>query len=188
MSFLRTLRRSYLKIALFLVGILIFSAQTPGTREYQIKAIFLFNFTQFIEWPASSFSTAQSPMVIGILGKDPFGNYLEEVLANEKANGHALIAHHYSTIDELESDCEILYINPETPKIETIITKLKGRNILTVSEAPNFIKQGGIVRFYTKDNKIQLQINPEAAKSANLAISSKLLRLAEIVIPPTKSK
>lgn len=188
MSFLITLTRRYLIIPLLVGGIFIFSAQTPGTREYQIKAIFLFNFTQFIEWPSSSFTTAQSPIVIGVLGKDPFGNYLEEVLANEKSNGHALVAHHYRTIEELESDCQILYINSETPKIESIITQLKGRHILTVSESPNFIKQGGIVRFYTKDNKIQLQINPEAAKAANLTISSKLLRLAEIVIPSTKNK
>jgi hypothetical protein len=189
MSFLITLLfHRYLRIPLLIGGIFLFSAQTPGTREYQIKAIFLFNFTQFIEWPSSSFPTTQSPMVIGILGKDPFGNYLEEVLSNEKVNGHALVTHHYNTIDELESDCLILYINSETPKIETVITKLKGRNILTVSEAPNFIKQGGMIRFYTKENKIQLQVNPEAAKSANLTISSKLLRLAEIVIPSTKNK
>ena len=179
----------YLKILLLFGGILMLSSQTPSTREYQLKAVFIFNFTQFVEWPTNSFSNSQSPLIIGILGKDPFGNHLEEALNNEKINGHALVAHRYNSIEEIEKDCHLLYINlTENTKNEKAITSLKGLSILTVSDHPDFLKQGGMIRFYTKDNKINLQINPEAAKSANLTISSKLLRLAEIVTPKVKSK
>ncbi|MDF2454189.1 MAG: YfiR family protein [Cytophagaceae bacterium] len=181
--------RHYIKISLLFAGILILSAQTPSTREYQLKAVFILNFTQFVEWPPNSFSSPQAPLVIGVLGKDPFGNYLEEVLSNEKINGHALVAHRYKSMEDIEKDCHVLYINlSESGKNEKIITNLKGVSILTVSDNPDFLKQGGMIRFYTKDNKIQLQINPEAAKSANLTISSKLLRLAEVITPKLKSK
>ena len=181
--------RHSLKISLLFCGILMLSAQTPSTREYQLKAVFILNFTQFVEWPSSSFSSAQSPLIIGVLGKDPFGNYLEDVLSNEKINGHALVAHRYNSVAEIEKDCHLLYVNlSENTKNEKTIASLKGHSILTVSDDPNFLKQGGMIRFYTKENKIQLQINPEAAKSENLIISSKLLRLAEIVTPKTKSK
>ncbi len=181
--------RHYIKMSLLFVGILLLTAQTPSTREYQLKAVFILNFTQFVEWPSKSFSSPQSPLIIGILGKDPFGNYLEETLNNEKINGHSLVAHRYQSIEDIEKDCHLLYINlAETTVNEKTIASLKGLNILTVSDHPNFLKQGGMIRFYTKDNKIQLQINPEAAKSENLIISSKLLRLAEIVTPKQKSK
>ena len=159
-------------------------AQTSDNREYQIKAAFLFNFTQFVEWPATSFSTAQSPMIIGILGKDPFGSYLEETISGEKVNGHPLVIQHYNSIDDIKT-CHVLFINlSDAGRCEQAVTNLKkGRNILTVSETNNFMHQGGMIRFFARNNKIQLQINPEATKADNLVISSKLLRLAEIFTP-----
>lgn len=157
-------------------------AQTPVVREYQLKAIFLYNFTQFVEWPPNSFSSGQAPMIIGILGKDPFGSYLEETVSGEKINGHPLLIRRYNSIEEVET-CQILFINvADKNKREQIIAKLKGRNILTVSDAPDFLLQGGMIRFFTKQDKIKLQVNLEETKTANLIISSKLLRLVEIFV------
>jgi hypothetical protein len=160
------------------------SAQTrPVAREYQLKAVFLYNFTQFVEWPSNSFSSDQAPMIIGILGTDPFGSYLEETIAGEKINGHPLLVQHYNTIEEVGA-CQVLYINiADKQRREQIMTKLKGRNILTVSDAPDFLEQGGMIRFFTRLGKIKLQVNLEETKTADLVISSKLLRLVEIFIP-----
>jgi len=155
-------------------------AQRPGSREYQLKAIFLYNFSQFVEWPPGSFSSEQAPMVIGIVGADPFGSYLEEAISGEKMHGHPLVIERYSTVDEIGS-CQILFVNlPESKKREQVITSLKGRNILTVSDASDFLQQGGMIRFFTRQGKLKLQVNLEATKPANLVISSKLLRLVEI--------
>lgn len=167
-------------IVFFLISKLVLSAQTPTSREYQLKAVFLFNFTQFVEWPGTSFSSDQAPMVIGILGKDPFGNYLEEIVAGEKINGRLLKVEHYNTIDEVGT-CQVLFINfPDPQKTAQAISELKGRNILTVGEAPDFMQRGGMIRFFTKKDKINLQVNLDATKTADLVISSKLLRLVEI--------
>ena len=161
------------------------SAQSQANREYQVKAVFLFNFTQFVQWPPNSFPTDQAPLVIGILGEDPFGPYLKETVLGEKANGHSMIVQHYNNIEEIKT-CHILFINLPETKLEQAVENLKGRNILTVSDAADFLKQGGMIRFFTRNNKIQLEINPAPSKEANLVISSKLLRLAEIFSPGKK--
>jgi len=168
---------------LFIYSSTIVCAQAPTTREYQIKAAFIFNFTQFTEFPAGSFSSPQAPFVIGVLGKNPFGSYLEQTVAGETVNGHPLVIQYYSNTDDIKG-CHILFINlTDANKIEDAIDKLEGQNILTVGDAPYFLNNGGMIRFYTKNNKMQLQINLEAAKAANVVISSKLLRLAEIFTP-----
>ena len=179
MSILKTIRQSF--IVPLLACSTFFLAHTSVTPEYQVKAAFLFNFTQFVEWPVNALPETKTHLVIGILGGNPFGTYLEEIVSGEQANGHPLVVQEYKIAEEIKT-CHILFINlTEKNKLEQAITSLKGRSILTVSDGNNFIKQGGMVRFITKNNKIQIQINPEAAKEADLIISSKLLRLAEIV-------
>jgi hypothetical protein len=184
MPFLRAISSKYLGAFLLAFAL---SAQAYPVREYQVKAVFLFNFTQFVEWPASAFPSPTSPLVIGILGEDNFGSYLDEIVSGEQVNGHAIIIRRYHHVDDVKQ-CHILFIsNSETKKQEQIIAGLKGESILTVSDVPDFIIKGGMIRFFLENNKIQLQINPQSIKDANLTISSKLLRLAEIVIPKKRN-
>lgn len=152
-----------------------------STSEYELKAAFLFNFTQFVNWPASSFSSPQSPMVIGIIGKDPFGSYLEQAIKGENVNGHPIIVQHYSSVEDINS-CQILFINVnDKKKLTQIVTGLNKKNILTVGDKSDFLERGGMIKFLNKNNKIKLQVNLSATKEANLIISSKLLRLVDIV-------
>jgi YfiR/HmsC-like len=161
-------------------------AQVPVSREYQLKAIFLYNFSQFVTWPANSFSSDQAPMVIGIVGTDPFGSYLEEAIADEKVNGHPLTIERYSSTEEIGA-CQILFINlPDPTKREQAISAVAGKNILTVSDATDFLVRGGMIRFFTRQGKLKLEVNLETTKAANLEISSKLLRLVEIFKPNNK--
>lgn len=174
-------KRSLIVIPL-LISQLLLAAQKPISREYQLKAVFLYNFTQFVEWPNNSFASDQSPVIIGILGTDPFGSYLEETVSGEKINGHPLLIQRYSDVGDVGA-CQVLFINiTDANKRQEAITSLKGRNILTVSDATDFMQQGGMIRFFTKQDKIKLQVNLEAAKTADLVISSKLLRLSEIFV------
>ena len=175
--------RGLLLIALLQGCSHILSAQAPFASEYEVKAVFIFNFTQFVEWPSSSFSSAQAPLVIGVLGDNPFGSYLEDAVAGEKAHGHPIVVYYYKNPDEVEA-CNVLFINQsKSNEMSNIMAKLSGKGVLTISDANGFLQQGGIVRFFTKNNKISLQVNLDAAKSANLDISSKLLRICEIYAP-----
>lgn len=181
MSVLKKISHRWVSILLIAYSSLFLSAQNASTREYQVKAVFLFNFSQFVEWPANSFASPQSPAIIGILGKDPFGTYLEETIAGESINKHPLVIQRFNSVDEV-TKCHILFINEnDKGKLEQIIQKLKGKNILTISDVNGFSKVGGMVRLYTKNDKINIQINLDEAKAENLVVSSKLLKLAEIV-------
>lgn len=156
-------------------------AQHYPTRENQVKAVFLFNFTQFIEWPSNAFTSHESPFIIGVLGNDPFGNYLEETVKGEKMMNHPLTVQHYKDLRELQR-CHLLFIAYSDPqKIREALDALRGRKTLTVSDSDNFAEEGGMIRFFTQDNKIKLQINLTTAKAADLNISSKLLRVSEII-------
>lgn len=157
--------------------------QNTESPEYHVKAVFLYNIAQFVEWPKDSVSEETSPIIIGVLGKDPFGPYIDETVNGEEVNGHPLIVERYAAASEIKN-CDILFIHSAlSPKLAGILKNLKGKSILTISDAPNFAKQGGMVRFFTQENKIRIQINLEAVKEENITISSKLLRLAEIVGP-----
>jgi len=155
------------------------NGQSKTAAEYQIKAVFLYNFTQFIDWPATAYNSADDPFVIGIIGNNPFDHYLEEVVAEEKIGNHPIEVRYYRSIREI-GNCHILYINSDDQGyVEKVLSSVAEKNILTVSDAPNFNRWGGIVRFFTEENKIRLQINVEQSKAARLNISSKLLSVAK---------
>jgi hypothetical protein len=184
MSILRTITYLWL----LLPNVLLFGQTSfSDVKEYQVKAAFLYNFTQFVEWPPSTFSEPEGPLVIGILGKDPFGNFLDETVRGENVNGHPLRVTRFKNLEDVK-DCHILFISDsEKDNLKAILDKVRTQPILTVGDFNNFARQGGIIRFITEDRRTRLRINIEAARLANLAISSKLLRLAEIV-PEEKSK
>jgi YfiR/HmsC-like len=149
--------------------------------EYQLKAVFLFNFAHFVEWPAAALPHDNAPFVIGVLGKDPFGARLDEVLRGENVNRHPLAVERYRNAAEI-GDCQILFIPAvEIGHLEGILTALKGKSTLTVTDADNPAARGVIIALVNRDNHIRLRIDLQAAKAGNLTISSKLLRPAEIV-------
>ncbi|MGH7498627.1 MAG: YfiR family protein [Gemmatimonadales bacterium] len=156
-------------------------AQASASPEYQLKAVFLFNFAQFVEWPASEFPQPDTPLLICVLGEDPFGTYLDETVRGELVGNHPLAVRRYRGVDEIKT-CHILFVSPrEQGRMAEILESLKGRSVLTVGDAEHFASRGGMIRFVTEHNRIRLHINLEAAKAANLTISSKLLRPALIV-------
>jgi len=157
------------------------SAESSPPREYQIKAVFLYNFVQFVEWPPAAFPGPNSPFVIGVLGSDPFGDFLDELVRNEKVNGRPLVVERYRSVDEIDN-CHVLFVSgSESARAAQIAADLKGRGILTVCDRDEFARRGAIVRFVTERDRVRLRVNLEGAKAAGLTISSKLLRSAEIV-------
>jgi len=167
--------------ALLLASLFHDAHAVTATPEYQLKAVFLFNFTQFVEWPPQAFANANSPLIIGVLGSDPFGAYLDDTVRGETVNGRALLVKRYDSIDEA-TDCHVLFVSrSEAAHQAEIFRKLKGKSILTVGESEGFISAGGIIRFLTVSNKIRLRIGLDSAQQASLTLSSKLLRPADIV-------
>jgi YfiR/HmsC-like len=157
------------------------AAEGPSAREYQLKAVFLFNFVQFTEWPPEAFADKEAPLVIGILGSDPFGEALEATVRNEVVRGRRLQVKRFKTVAEMRG-AHILYIGQsEASRLSQALKALKGKPILTVSDIENAARRGIMIGFTSDHNRIRFQINPETAKAANLTLSSKLLRVSEIV-------
>jgi len=148
-------------------------------QEYQVKAIFLFNFTQFVDWPLAS--DAAAPIAICILGEDPFGNYLDEALRGERVDNRALVVRRHRRTEDLDA-CQVLFISQsESGRLDAALASVKNTAVLTVSDARDFTERGGMVAFVAEDNHVRLRINVAAARAAGITISSKLLRVAEII-------
>ncbi|HVM31918.1 MAG TPA: YfiR family protein [bacterium] len=151
--------------------------------EYQVKAAFLFNFAQFVHWPASDFTRPQEPFRIGILGQDPFDGFLDETIKGEAIEGHPLVVERYTDATQAK-DCQVLFVSrSEASRMAAILSELRGRNVLTVGDCDGFLKAGGVVRFVLEKNRVRFRVSLEAAKAGNLSISSRVLRLAEIARP-----
>ena len=119
-------------------------------------------------------------MIIGVLGNDPFGAYLDETVRGEKVNDRPLVVQRYRRVGEIKN-CHVLFISQsETDRLEQILASLKGRNILTVGDMDDFTARGGMIRLFNEKNKIRMSINLETVRAANLTISAKLLRVAEL--------
>jgi hypothetical protein len=148
-------------------------------NEYQLKAVFLFRFTQFVEWPTKT--APDTSFSICVLGNDPFEGYLEETVRDESVQNRKVTIAHYSKLEDV-GRCEILFVSEsERQRFKQITAQLKGRGILTVGDSSNFAQQGGMIEFTTEEKRIRLKINVDAARAADLQISSKLLRPATIV-------
>lgn len=177
-------RKAKLGFCLSLLLTLVSSqAQEAQPSEYQLKAAFLFHFAKFVEWPPTAFETGTSPMVIGVLGQNPFGADLEQTIRNKTINNHGFVIKEFRSAAEA-TNCHVLFISSsESERLSEIVEQLHGTSVLTVSETARFIEAGGMINFVPEGNKIRFQINNEAAKRAKLKISSKLLSLAT---PSTK--
>jgi YfiR/HmsC-like len=153
-------------------------AQNTGPSEYQIKAAFLYHFAEFVQWPPGTFDGPASPIVVGVLGKNVFGDNLEQTIRNKTINNHPFQFKEFHLVREA-TNCQILFISPsEEKRLPEILKGLSGTSVLTVSEIDHFTEAGGMINFIIEDDEVRFQINDEAAKKARLIISSKLLTLA----------
>ena|SRR5438552_2905708 len=178
---LRPQRRTWLISLVILLGFFAPQIQAQAFKEYDLKATFLYHLAEFVDWPPEAFPTEETPLVIGVLGTDPFGKFLDELVENETVKNRKLAVQRFRSLEEIKS-CHILFISSsESGRLDQIFSGLKQRKILTVGDTEGFAQRGGIVRFMPEKNKIRLRINIDAAKAAGLTISSKLLRAADLV-------
>jgi hypothetical protein len=161
-----------------LTGLLGAAAQPA---EYQVKAVFLFNFTQFVSWPRTALPDPQAPFVIGILGHDPFGRALDDAVRGEQVGGRPLVIERYRTRADLKP-CQILFIDRSaSADAEAVLRDLEHTGTLTVTDFDVGTSPDVIIRFFTENQRIRLRINVDSARTAGLTISSKLLRPSQVV-------
>jgi hypothetical protein len=157
-------------------------ADEQKAGEYQVKALFLYNFLNFVEWPAGSSFNSSPAINVCIVGDDPFGDALDNI-RNETVKGKKLVIRNYRPFDE-PAGCHLIFIPAsEKGRAGQILRPLRDENVLTVSDTVDEGRLGAIIGFFIDHKKVRFAINIEAAQRAGLRISSKLLRLAKIVNP-----
>lgn len=157
------------------------AGQADSAGEYELKAAMLYNLTQFVEWPASAYPDLHAPILLCILGRDPFGSSLTATVLRKTVNGRPVLIRHPQN-DKEARGCHVLYISSSERKATAqIYATLNGSSVLTVGEMTQFAAHGGMIQFSLEDQQVRFDINLDAASRAGLKISSKLLVLARIV-------
>ena len=152
----------------------------PKFSEYEVKAAYLFSFMQFVEWPASASTNADAPILIGVLGEDPFGSSLDETIKGETIDGRPLAIKRKRQIADLK-DCHLVFVSrSEKARLREILGALQGCSALTVSDVEQFCRNGGMIGLINERGRIRFEINQQAAERSNLKISSELLRLGRL--------
>lgn len=156
-------------------------AQSGPKGEYALKAVFLYNFCRFIDWPKSAFSSPNEPITIGVVGEDPFGSLLKEAVQGERSRGRAIQIAHYSNPEAI-GHCHLLFVgHSEASRLEKILSAVRGKSVVTVGETDAFLDRGGMIALTADKNHVRLHINPALLRAASLDVSSKLLRVAEVI-------
>lgn len=149
-------------------------------NEYALKSVFLYNFIRFIGWPETAFSGRDTPLIIGIVGADPFGSLLQEAVEGETFRGRPIQIEHYRSPREIRP-CHLLFAGAsEGGRIHEVLAAVAGASTVTVGETEDFVARGGMIALITDRNRVRLVINPETLRAAKLDVSSKLLRVADI--------
>jgi YfiR/HmsC-like len=161
-------------------------AQSKKPTDYQVKAVYLYNFGRFVEWP-DKLGNNQDPFTICVLGQDPFGATLDSTLAGETIAGRAVVARRIAAPEDA-ANCRILFMGLiESSPLRHAIATLKKQGILTVSDVPQFADHGGMIQFVVEGNKIRFAVNLTAAQQAGLSLSSELLKVATAVRTTTRA-
>ena len=169
-------------VAASLAGLFVCVASAQSNlSEYQVKAAFLFNFTKFVEWPDGSFEDPQAPIVVGIIGDDPFGDDLGRIIAGQKVQGRSLVIRRERWGDDLRG-CHVLFVSAsEHEHSSRILLSVQSAGVLTVSDMEGFAKAGGVIEFVTEENRVRFIVNLDSANQSKLRVSAKLLALARVI-------
>jgi hypothetical protein len=172
---------TYLKLITLLLAFSALAVDAAEMAEYKVKALFLYNFAQFVQWPAETFKDAASPLTICILEPNPFEDTLEHIVENKAIDGRTLHVRRLSDTMQA-SGCQILFVPAgQSKRTHTLLAELRMTGLLIVGEVAGFASDGGVINFKLKDGNVRLEINVTAAERERLHISAKLLSLAEIV-------
>jgi len=178
--------RRWTFVALLLSGLPLSSVSraasvTPISRECEIKAAFIYNFTKFVEWPVGGLADHRAPFVIGVLGDSGCDAALERLASDHQINGHPIEVHKVASAQEVRS-VQILYVSrTQEQQFAALASAITVAPVLTVGESATFVSAGGMVNFVQQDNKLRFEINVHSATQAGLRVSAQVLKLATSV-------
>lgn len=158
--------------------------QTPSdepSREYLIKAAILYNFAKFTRWPAEAFDSVDAPLQLCVIGVDPFREALATI--DGKRVGSRSLRTRLIADTAMIGACHVLFVSvSESERLAEVLAAASDAAVLTVADIPDFARAGGIITLNIVEDRTRFDVNRLAADRAGLALSAKLLRLADTVI------
>ena len=148
--------------------------------EYQVKAAYLYNFLRFVKWPGHAFKDEQQPIIIGIFQFNPVEQDLRKIIANRTIGSRLIVIKTLESPQDAQGCHAVYFGDIERRHQISTITMIEQNPVLTISDADYFCRIGGMIYFFTEDNRLRLIINRKAVSDAQLEISAKLLRVAQI--------
>ena len=173
LSFWMKLRLSKL-VVLGLLANIVCGAEEKAFPEYELKAALVYQFAKFSTWPTNSFTSPTEPIKIGILGVDPFGPFLKQMVQSRTIGGRKLEIVALREGDDIGA-CHILFVSgSEKERLTAILAAVDAKPVLTISEIEKFAKAGGAVRLVRVGENVRFELNVQATESAHIQISSTL--------------
>ncbi|MHC4428924.1 MAG: YfiR family protein [Planctomycetota bacterium] len=187
-------------VCLWCTGVAIARQEIDEAKAAKVKAAYLYNFVKFVKWPDDAFAEADAPVVIGVVGEDPFGPVLDRTVRDKRVGNRSITIRRIKAPappnDPPEPDapaldpavareldrCHVIYIDQRGKEwCPQVLEHLRRKPVLTVSDVPTFARQGGMIEFVLEEGRIVFHINRKVAEECRLRLSAKLLKLATIV-------
>lgn len=168
-------------LSLAALALLLAAGGSPAraqSLEDEIKAAFLYNFAKFVDWPPDAFASPEEPLTFCVLGRDPFGRALDDLLAGERVKNRPLAVRRQERNDPT-TGCHVLFVSPsERTRFEALLRGVDTDRVLTVSDSLEFLAAGGHITFFVEASRVRFAVNREACDKAAFRLSSKLLQVA----------
>jgi len=150
--------------------------------QYEVEAAYLCNFGKFVAWHVRDHT--DSPFLICILGNDPFGTVLDRTVSGETLKNRPVQDKRILRAQDA-AGCSILYISSsESARLNKILSAIQEAPVLTVSDIPDFVQQGGMIQFVVREGRVRFQVNLAPTQRNGLTMSSELLKVAVEVVRP----
>ena len=153
------------------------------SSEYTVKAVFLYSFGRYVQWPETTFKNTADPFVIGVAGEDSFGGALDEIAAKKTIQERRIVVRRFASPDEYRQPCHILFVSRvlSDEQQAALVAKTQGKPVLVAGESPGFAERGAVVNFIVDGDRIRFELNVNTARQAQLRMDAKLLSLGKPV-------
>ncbi len=149
--------------------------------EYEVKALYLSNFLQFVDWPAEVVGPPNTPFPVCVLGVDPFGPVLDRTMGRERVGDHPVTVRRIKDAAD-STGCRLVFVAGDQASRQAVATVKRATTALVVGEAPRFLDDGGHINFVIAGGHVRFDIDFNGAKQSGLTVSSKLARIARQAI------
>jgi hypothetical protein len=150
-------------------------AQSSGPSQFDVQAVYLFDFAKFVRWPAGS---ETGPIVLCVAAESSYTANLKKIIAGERIDNRALVVQPVQRPAD-EAGCHILFIGAAAKdRLDSLLTATAGHSTLTVSDVPGFLDHGGMINFLVIDNRVRFSIDLRPVQRSGISLSSELLKVA----------